>query len=68
VGLPRSDEEAFRWFSRAADQGHWHAMLTTSRLYAIGRGVQKDYVRAYKYAYIVSSLTKLDEFRNGSPS
>ena len=43
-------------------------MLTTSGLYAIGRGVQKDYVRAYKYAYIVSSLTKLDEFRNGSPS
>jgi hypothetical protein len=66
VGLPRSDEEAFRWFSRAADQGHSHAMLITSGLYAIGRGVQKDYVRAYEYAYIVSSVAKVDEFRNGS--
>jgi hypothetical protein len=66
VGLPRSDEEAFRWFSRAADQGHSHAMLITSGLYAIGRGVQKDYVRAYEYAYIVSSVSKVDEFRNGS--
>jgi hypothetical protein len=66
VGLPRSDEEAFRWFSRAADQGHSHAMLITSGLCAIGRGVQKDYVRAYEYAYIVSSVSKADEFRNGS--
>jgi hypothetical protein len=66
VGLPRSDEEAFRWLSRAADQGHSHAMLITSGLYAIGRGVQKNYVRAYEYAYIVSSVSKVDEFRNGS--
>jgi TPR repeat protein len=48
VGWPRSDEEAFRWFSRAADQGHSHAMLITSGLYAIGRGVRKDHVRAYE--------------------
>jgi hypothetical protein len=41
-------------------------MLITSGLYAIGRGVQKDYVRAYEYAYIVSSVSKVDEFRNGS--
>src|SRR6202048_3605538 len=66
VGRPRSDEEAFRWFSRAADQGHSHAMLITSGLYAIGRGVQKDHVRASAYATIVSSVTKVDEIRNGS--
>jgi TPR repeat protein len=66
VGLPRSDEEAFRWFSRAADQGHSHAMLITSGRYAIGRGVQKDHVRASAYATIVSSVTKVDEIRNGS--
>ena len=33
VGRPRSDEEAFRWFSRAADQGHSHAMLVLSGIY-----------------------------------
>jgi hypothetical protein len=66
VGLPRSDEEAFRWFSRAADQGHSHAMLILGGLYAIGRGAPKDYISAYKYAYIVGSATKVDEFRNGS--
>jgi hypothetical protein len=66
VGVPRSDEDAFRWFARAADQGHSHAMLIVGGLYAIGRGVQKDNVKAYQYAYIVSSATKVEEFRNGS--
>ena len=66
VGVPRSDEEAFRWFARAADQGHSHAMLIVGGLYAIGRGVPKDNIKAYQYAYIVSSATKVEEFRNGS--
>jgi hypothetical protein len=66
VGVPRSEEEAFRWFARAADQGHSHAMLIVGGLYAIGRGAPKDNVKAYQYAYIVSSATKVEEFRNGS--
>jgi hypothetical protein len=66
VGVQQSDEEAFRWFKRAADQGHSHALLIVSGLYAIGRGVAKDNVKAYEYSYIVSSATKVDEFRNGS--
>jgi hypothetical protein len=66
VGVPRSDEDAFRWFARAADQGHSHAMLILGGLYAVGRGVQKDNVKAYQYAYIVGSATKVEEFRNGS--
>jgi TPR repeat protein len=66
IGQPRSDEEAFRWFSRAADQGHWHAMLILAGLYAIGRGVEKDNVKAYKWAFIVSSSSRTEEFRNGA--
>jgi Sel1 repeat len=66
VGEPRSDEEAVRWFSRAADQGHSHAMLILGGLYAIGRGVRKDNVKAYKCAFIVSSTSKTEEFRNGA--
>ena len=37
-----------------------------SGLYAIGRGIPKDNVKAYEYAYIVSSATRVEEFRNGS--
>lgn len=66
VGEPRSDEEAFRWFSRAAEQGHSHAMLILSGLYAIGRGVQKDNIQAYKWAFVVSSASRIEEFRNGA--
>jgi hypothetical protein len=66
VGVQQSDEEAFRWFQRAADQGHSHALLIVSGLYAIGRGAPKDNVKAYEYAYIVSSASRVDEWRNGS--
>ena len=66
VGVPRSDPEAFRWFSCAANQGHSHAMLILAGLYATGRGVTKDNMKAYKWAYIVSAASRVDEFRNGS--
>lgn len=66
VGRPRSDQEAFRWFSRATDQGHAHAMLIVAGLYASGRGVTKDSVKAYSWAYIVASASKVDEDRNGA--
>jgi hypothetical protein len=66
VGRPRSDQEAFRWFLRATDQGHAHAMLIVAGLYASGRGITKDYVKAYSWAYIVASASKVDEDRNGA--
>ena len=66
VGRPRSDQEAFRWFSRATNQGHAHAMLILAGLYASGRGVTKDNVKAYSWAYIVASASKVDEDRNGA--
>ena len=49
-----------------ADQGHAHAMLIVAGLYASGRGVTKDYVKAYTWAYIVASASKVDEDRNGA--
>ena len=66
VGVPRSDEEAFRWFARAADQGHAHSMLILAGLYAVGRGVPKNNINAYKWAYLVNGASRVDEFRNGS--
>jgi Sel1 repeat len=66
AGRPRDDQEAFRWFLRAADQGHSHAMLLVAGLYASGRGIAKDNVQAYRWAYIVASSAKVDEYRNGA--
>lgn len=66
VGRSRSDSEAFRWFVKAADQGHPHAMLIVAGLYASGRGVTKDHVKAYRWAHIVSTASKVDEYRDGA--
>jgi hypothetical protein len=66
IGVPRSDQEAFRWFRRAADQGHSHAMLLVAGFYATGRGAEKNNVEAYKWAYIVNGASRVDEFRDGS--
>jgi hypothetical protein len=66
VGVSRSDEEAFRWLSRATDQGHIHAMLILAGLCAIGRGTPQDNLNAYKWAYIVAYASKVDEFKNGA--
>jgi TPR repeat protein len=41
-------------------------MLILAGLYATGRGVTKDNVKAYKWAYIVSAASRVEEFRNGS--
>jgi len=41
-------------------------MLILAGLYAIGRGVEKDNVKAYKCAFIVSSNSRTEEFRNGA--
>jgi hypothetical protein len=66
VGVQRSDEEAFRWLSRATDHGHIHAMLILAGLCAVGRGAPQDNVSAYKWAYIVAYASRVDEFRNGA--
>ena len=41
-------------------------MLIIAGLYASGRGIAKDNVKAYSWAYIVSSASKVDEYRNGA--
>ena len=41
-------------------------MLVLSGIYAVGRGVPQDNLNAYKWAYIVSVGTRVEEFRNGS--
>jgi hypothetical protein len=40
--------------------------LIVAGLYASGRGVAKDNVKAYSWAYIVSSASQVDEYRNGA--
>jgi hypothetical protein len=41
-------------------------MLILSGIYAVGRGTPKDNLSAYRWAYVVSVGTRVEEFRNGS--
>jgi len=41
-GIVADAEEAFRWFLRAAEQGHRVAQFNTGNAYKHGRGVQQD--------------------------
>ena len=40
--------------------------MIVAGLYASGRGIAKDNVKAYSWAYIVASASKVDEDRNGA--
>lgn len=41
-GIVRSDEEAARWYSEAADQGHAAAQANLGAMYMEGKGIAKD--------------------------
>lgn len=48
-GGKRDDEEAVKWFRKAAEQGHRSAQHHLAFMYGQGRGVEKDMVEAYKW-------------------
>jgi TPR repeat protein len=41
--------DAFTWFFHAAEQGHCKAQYYLGTLYATGKGITKDYVKAYSW-------------------
>lgn len=46
-GISRDEQQAFRWFSQAAENGNLAAQAKLGSLYWAGRGVPKDLNRAY---------------------
>lgn len=46
-GIPQDEKQAFRWFSSAAEHGNLAAQKKLGSLYWGGRGVPKDFNRAY---------------------
>ena len=47
--LGERSEEAFLWFSKAADQDDADAAFNLGSLYYLGRGVAKDEAKAVEY-------------------
>ena len=49
LGVEKDSSAAFRWFERAAAQGHVQAISAVGSAYATGEGVEVDYRAARKY-------------------
>ena len=48
-GQPQDDDEAVKWFRKAAEGGHVLAQCNLGVLYATGRGVPQDNVQAWAW-------------------
>ena len=48
-GPQRDNTEAFRWFYKAAAQGHAPAQYAVGSMYSSGKGTTKDNISAYKW-------------------
>jgi len=54
-GVPKSYEEAAKWFERAANQGQLEAQHNLGAMYGGGLGVRRDYVQAYKWESVCAA-------------
>jgi uncharacterized protein len=59
-GLEQSFSEAAKWYRKAAIQGHTGAQLYIGLLLAQGKGVDQDFVEAYKWIDLAKRGTAFD--------
>ena len=53
-GVVKDNNEAFKWYKKAAERGHKEAQFGLGNMYCKDEGVEQDYIEAYKW-YILSS-------------
>jgi TPR repeat protein len=49
LGIPKNDPEAFKWYTKAAEQGEGKAQFYLGRMYRYGEGIPKNYEQAIKW-------------------
>jgi TPR repeat protein len=47
--VPQNFAEAFRWYRKAAEQGHASAQVMLGGLYEVGNGTVQDYAQAVRW-------------------
>ena len=55
-GLSKNYSESFKWYSKAADQGYSLAFACLGGMYEDGKGVQKNYAKAYSLYSVAIKL------------
>ncbi|MBN1764740.1 MAG: sel1 repeat family protein [Sedimentisphaerales bacterium] len=48
-GVPENDEEALKWYTKAAEQGDADAQFNLGVIYDDAKGVPQNYIEAYKW-------------------
>ena len=51
IGVAKSDHEAIKWYTRAAEQKLPKAQFLLGTMYEKGQGIQKDYIESFKWYY-----------------
>ena len=59
-GVPQSDDEAFKWYSLAAEQGVIEAQNAVAKMYFGGFGAPQSNVQAHKWYNIAAELGDLN--------
>ena len=54
--IKHSDDEAFKWYSIAAEGGFTTAQISLGKMYAVGFGAPQDNVQAHKWYNIAAML------------
>ena len=54
-GVPQDYKQAFKWYTKAAEQGFSGAQNNLAVMYYEGKGVLQDYVRAHMWYNIASA-------------
>ncbi len=49
IGVTKNEEEAVKWYKKAALQGHLNSQFNLGVIYAKGRGVAQDYAESFKW-------------------
>lgn len=55
-GVPEDDEEAVRWYQRAAEQGHPESVVNLGLSYANGHGVPMDLAQATRWYRLTAEM------------
>jgi len=63
LGVRRNHAEAFKWYRKAAAQGHGEAQYFVGYIYAVGRGAPKNHIKSYVWW----SMAKIQGHTKASP-
>lgn len=61
LGLKQNDFEAAKWYRKAAEQGHAGAQLYLGSLLAEGKGVEQDFIEAFKWVTLAKQGSAFDK-------